>query len=218
VNCNTTHYRANSSSVPGDPTKDLDIPVVISYAYSEKSIPSVLFNDEKAAFEMTEYLISKGHKEIAVVTGVEDSIHTKRRFKGFEDAMKKHNLSVNNKIIYHGNWGSESGYQAYKFLEDSKESFTAIFSFNDTMALGLYKALREKNIQVGKDISIAGFDDREFCSFINPELTTMKIPLRDLGLKSAEVLIDLINDKEMPSDLVELECKLIERNSVGTIC
>lgn len=197
--------------------KDLDIPVIISYAYSDTNIPSVLFNDEKAAFDMTEYLIGKGHKNIAVVMGVEDSIHTQRRYKGYEAAMKKHNLPMQKNLLYYGNWDVDSGYSVCNQLLDTKQNFSAVFSFNDSMAYGVYKSLREHNLEPGKDISVVGFDDREVCKFVSPELTTMKIPLRNLGRKSGELLINLINQKPLDSNVVELECQLIERDSVTNI-
>ncbi|MCR4742499.1 MAG: LacI family transcriptional regulator [Treponema sp.] len=196
--------------------KNLDIPFVISYAYDDLETPCVVFDDEKAGFDMTEYLISKGHSKIALIMGNKDSIHTLDRFKGFTKAMKKHSLPVNEKWQYYGNWNLESGYDACKNLFESKELPSAIFSFNDIMAYGVYKCLSEKNLRPGKDISVVGFDNREVSRFMTPELTTIYIPLREIGEKSADTLIRIINGESVEQKIA-LPCSLIERDSVCDI-
>jgi len=196
---------------------NLDIPFVISYAYSDEPIPTVIFDDESAAYDMTKYLISKGHKKIALVMGQEQSIHTQRRFKGFERAMKESNLTLNEKLFEYGDWKVESGFEACSKIIESKEEFTAVFCFNDLMALGVYDCLRANKLEPGEDISVAGFDNRTISEYVSPKLTTMEIPLRDLGEKSADALIELINGNELETNHMELKCSFVERESVKKI-
>lgn len=196
--------------------KNLEIPVVLSYAYNDNSeIPAVLFDDESAAFEMTEYLISKGHKNIGVIMGAESSIHTQKRKLGFLRAMKKHNLVVKEKNYCYGNWTENSGYDACNTI--LTEDMTAIFCFNDLMAGGVYRCLHDRKLKPGVDISVAGFDDRDVCNYLFPKLTTMKLPLIEIGQKSAEILIDLINNKTDFSQKIEIKCTFVERDSVTKI-
>ena len=196
--------------------KNLDIPFVICYAYDDAETPCVIFDDEKAGFDMTEYLISKGHSKIALIMGHKDSIHTLNRLAGFNKAMEKHSLPVNKNWQVYGNWTLESGYNSCKNLFESNELPSAIFCFNDIMAYGVYKVLAEKNLKPGKDISVVGFDNRDVSGFMNPELTTIYIPHREIGEKSADILIRIINGESVEQKIA-LPCSLIERDSVCDI-
>lgn len=194
--------------------KNLDVPVVISYAYSEEGIPSVLFDDVGAAFELTEYLINKGHSKIALIMGQEQSLHTQRRFEGFEKALKVHNLPLDKSVCFYGNWDESSGFDACNALLESNTDVTAIMCFNDVMASGVYKCLQKRNLVPGKDMAVVGFDNRELCGYLVPGLTSMRIPLLEIGAKSAEVLVDLINEKTADLRTI-ISCELIERDSVN---
>ena len=198
--------------------ENLNIPFVISYAFTEQNdISSVEFDDVKAACDMTNHLIQKGHKKIAVIAGSKNNIHTERRLEGFKKAMTDNNLSVNNNDIKFGKWDSESGYECAKELLEASD-YTAIFCFNDLMAAGAYDCLYEKNLVPGKNISVAGFDNRTMSQYLKPALTTVEIPLYDIGRKSAELILNQINS---PDDFTKqqsfVECQLIERNSVCKI-
>ena len=198
--------------------ENLNIPFVISYAFTEQNdISSVEFDDVKAACDMTNHLIQNGHKKIAVIAGSKNNIHTERRLEGFKKAMTDNNLSVNNNDIKFGKWDSESGYECAKELLEASD-YTAIFCFNDLMAAGAYDCLYEKNLVPGKNISVAGFDNRTMSQYLKPALTTVEIPLYDIGRKSAELILNQINS---PDDFTKqqsfVECQLIERNSVCKI-
>ena len=198
--------------------ENLNIPFVISYAFTEQNdISSVEFDDVKAACDMTNHLIKNGHKKIAVIAGSKNNIHTERRLEGFKKAMTDNNLSVNNNDIKFGNWDSGSGYACAKELLEASD-YTAIFCFNDLMAAGAYDCLYEKNLVPGKNISVAGFDNRTMSQYLKPALTTVEIPLYDIGRKSAELILNQINS---PDDFTKqqsfVECQLIERNSVCKI-
>ena len=130
--------------------KNLQIPTVICYAFSENhNFSSVIFNDEQAAYQMTEHLIQKGHKDIAVIQGAKDNLHTKARLKGFLQAMKDNNITVNESLLYNGDWSLESGYSSCKNLMETNLKFSAVFCFNDLMAAGVYTCLSVKNIKPG---------------------------------------------------------------------
>lgn len=205
-----SHCR-NIDSIP----KNNDIPTAICYAFSkENPIPSVMINDEKAACEMTEYLIKKGHSNIAVISGSKDNIHTEKRLLGFKNTLSKNNISFNSKLICYGDWSFDGGYNACKELFKTNQKFTAIFCFNDLMAAGVYKYLREINLEPGEDISVAGFDNRFEESFLRPKLTTMQIPLFNIGLKSAEIILNKIQQQDLDNNELYIDCTFIEGESV----
>ena len=195
--------------------ENLNVPLVISYAFTEQpGISSVEFDDAAAACELTRDLIKNGHKKIAVIAGTETNIHTERRLSGFRKAMEENGLEVKASDIRYGKWNSESGYENAKELLAGSD-YTAVFCFNDLMAAGVYDYLYENKLVPGKDISVAGYDNRTMSQFLKPALTTVEIPLYDIGRKSAEVLLNQINNPEdFEAQQYFVQCGIIERESV----
>ncbi|MCR4949318.1 MAG: LacI family transcriptional regulator [Treponema sp.] len=198
--------------------ENLDVPIILAYAFTDnKDISTVEFDDEKAACDLTKHLIKNGHKRIAVIAGVKDNIHTGRRLEGFKKAMKENGLTVKDSDIKFGNWYTESGYENAKLLLKDSD-YTAIFCFNDLMAAGVYDYLYEKKLAPGKDISVAGYDNRTMSQYLKPALTTVEIPLYDIGRKSAEILLNQINSPEnFEVQHHFVQCGFIERDSVGSL-
>lgn len=194
---------------------NLPIPVVIAYAWSSnEKFPYVLINDESSAYEMTNHLISKGHKKIAAILGEKTSSHTVNRLKGYEKALTENNIPIERNIIYCGSWNRESGYSSCKNLFESGYDFDAIFCFNDEMAAGVYDYMIENGKEPGKDIAIAGFDNKEVSRYLRPQLTTMELPLFWIGHTSAKAIIDLIDGNDTDGHAFKVPCKLVERESV----
>lgn len=198
--------------------ENLDVPIILAYAFTDnKDISTVEFDDEKAACDLTKHLIKNGHKRIAVIAGVKDNIHTGRRLEGFKKAMKENGLTVKDSDIKFGNWYTESGYENAKLLLKDSD-YTAIFCFNDLMAAGVYDYLYEKKLVPGKDISVAGYDNRTMSQYLKPALTTVEIPLYDIGRKSAEILLNQINSPEnFEVQHHFVQCGFIERDSIGEL-
>ena len=194
---------------------DLELPIVIAYAYqTDNKIPTIKIDDFESSYIMTKHLISKGHQKIAIIGGGASDMHEKERLQGFEKAMKEKSLEVDKKIIETGNWSREGGYEACVRLFKTSKEFTCIFCFNDLMAAGVYDYLYEKGKQPGKDYAVAGFDNREMSDYLLPPLTTMEIPLEEIGRESAVVLLKKINGTEIETNDIKIPCRLIERKSV----
>ncbi len=198
--------------------ENLDIPFVISYAFTNTpGISTVEFDDVKAAYNLTNHLIKNGHKSIAVIAGTEKNIHTIRRLEGFKKAMYENGLAIKDSDIKYGDWYRESGYANAKLLLKNSDK-TAVFCFNDLMAAGVYDYLYEKKLTPGKDVSVAGYDNRTMSQFLKPTLTTVEIPLYDIGRKSAELILNQINNPEnIDAQHHFVQCGIIERESVGKI-
>lgn len=198
---------------------DLEIPIVIAYSFSEKDkIPSVWIDDEVSSYEMTNYLIEKGHEKIAVIAAEKGGIHSNLRTAGYKRALTEHNLPFDENYIFWGKWDFKTGYNAAvdNNLIDliKKENITAVYCYNDLMAAGVYKYLEENGIRPGKDISVAGFDNRDISECLYPALTTMGIRIYSIGRRSAEVLINLIKGFEPEEKSIKIPCLLFERESV----
>ena len=132
-----------------------------------------MYDDQHAAYEAVSLLIKKGHKKIATITGKVSSVHTRWRLTGYQESLYDHNIPYNPGYVVNGDWSRDSGYNATKKL--IKQHVTAIFSHNDEMAMGVIDACNDAGIQVGKDIALIGFDNRELSTVCRPTLTTVGV-------------------------------------------
>lgn len=196
--------------------KDFNKPIIYTYCYntSKNSDYSVNYDDELAAYQATEYLIDKGHKKIGVINGIADTIPSKQRFMGYKKALANNDLSFNSSYVKQGDWSYELGYsKMIEFITES-ELATAILAMNDNMAIGAIDAAKDNGISVPQELSVMGFDNKEFTAYCEPRITTMDLPLNEMGQESMRILIDLINNNIKDKSL-KLKCNLIERDSVA---
>ena len=191
----------------------IQIPFVYAYCYPQKKIyPSVIFNDEKAAKDVTKLLISKGHRRIGIICGPASSYHTQARLKGFKAAMTEHGIKLNPELVVYGDWERISGYRLAAFLLGKKVS--AIFSFNDVMACGVYELAAEHGLRIGKDISLFGFDNRSISQGYVPALSTVQPPLNEIGRKSVELILSQLKHNKKTTKQFSLPCTILERRSL----
>ncbi len=196
------------------------MPTVVAYAYTHATYtPVVVMDDERAACEMTRYLISMGHRKIGILAGKADNIHTGSRLRGHQKALFEENILYNPGWVRYGNWDRDSG---YRFAEELLAcGVTAIFCMNDRMAGGVYDYCREHDIRIGEDISVTGFDNQEISQYCSPGLTTMELPLTEIGTEAAAILLERLEteDASLPNVVLErsIPCRLVERESVKQI-
>jgi LacI family transcriptional regulator len=212
-------YVAGHTRIVKTFNENFDLPLVMCYAYSESSkIPSVVIDDEKSAYDMVSYLINSGHERIGFVGGRIDNIHTAQRLMGYQKAMFENGLLFDPNLIYYGDWSREAGYEGAKTL--MKQGVTALFGISDLMTGGIYDYLYEKGIDIGNEVSVAGFDNESISAFFRPRLTTMELPLRTIGKKSAELLLNQLENEDdnlrvsEEPEVISIPCKMIVRNSV----
>ncbi len=191
------------------------IPLVLAYSFcSNPDIPSVIFDDEEAAYQATSALIKNGNRKIGVIAGELSSLHTKERINGYKRALGDAGIPFRCNLIQEGNWNKTQSICACKTLMD--EAVTAIFAMNDIMAGGVYEFTAREELKVGTDLDLIGFDNREVAQAYNPTLTTMKLPLNRIGRKAAEIMINILeNGKEsIQKNLYKINCELIIRDSL----
>lgn len=188
-------------------------PVTVAYSITDDpEIPTFVLDDEKAAYEMTCYLMEKGHKKIGVVAGERSNLHTLLRVDGYQKALFEKGILFDPQFVSYGQWSRESGYaQAGALIE---KGATALFCFADYIAGGVYDYLEEKGLRAGSDICVAGFDNHEYASYMSPALTTIDLPTEEIGFKAAERLIEMIEGK-VNDETIEnrIGCDLIIRQS-----
>lgn len=214
INVDGLIYVAGHEHMITDFGEDFRLPTVMAYSLAPASeIPSYLLDDFKGGYDMAHYLLSMGHKRIGIIAGERDNVHTMSRTKGFQKAFYENGILYDPDLLEYARWEKEGGYKAAPDI--LKRGVSAVFCMSDSIAGGLYEYMREHGIAVGKDISVAGYDDQIMAGYMSPPLTTMALPLNEIGFRSAKRLITMLNGEE-PSEKTEvkLPCTLVERESV----
>lgn len=197
-----------------DIQKKLPIPlVVINRTLPDGLGHAVAFDQYDASQMAIEHLIELGHKKIAMITLNMGSSTGKIRLKGAKETLEKHGITYDNNLTIIKNGKLEDGYQACKELLKRSSDVTAIFCFNDHLALGAIKALKEMNIRVPEDISIVGIDNDEISAFLSPALTTINVPIQEITQLAMNKALQLISDKEVKPTTEILKGNLIVRDS-----
>ncbi len=198
--------------------EDLPIPAVMAYGYTEsEKVPSVVVNDEDGAYQITKYVIDQGHSRIGVITGKSDSPHAQERLVGYQKALYENKILYNPSFICTGDWNRSSGYRCTDRLLE--QNVTAIFCMNDLMAGGVYDRLEELELKPGEDISVVGYDNRELSGYYKPPLSTITLPLHDVGYEASEIILEMLEKKNVEeiNPVHRVDCYLLVRKSVKNI-
>jgi LacI family transcriptional regulator, galactose operon repressor len=175
---------------------------------------SIQVDNFGGAAAMVKHLIGLGHRGVAFVTGPARNHDAAERLRGFRSAMKRQPGARGFEI--EGDFREEAGYRAAAKLVSIRPRPTAVFAANDAMAVGLLCALRERQLGIPEDIALAGFDDIPIARFITPALTTVHVPISDLGSGATAQLLHTLNTNGHHSRLDEvLPTTLIVRSSCG---
>jgi LacI family transcriptional regulator len=195
--------------------KELGIPVVLVASVSrEYSLPYVKVDDEAAAHDMTRYLIDKGHRRIALITGSEkDAIAGLPRIKGFKRAMREARLAVPAGWVVPGDFHYKSGYLAMSQLLERARGMTAVFATSDEMALGALSCAFKARLRVPDDLSVVGYDDTLDAEMAIPPLTTVHQPIMEMGERATAILL---GDKKAKTSVI-LPHSIMERGSVKEV-
>lgn len=191
----------------------VNVPVIFAHCISQGDIyPAVLYDDESAAYQVTRLIITKGHKRIGVIGGHETSYHTQRRLDGFKKALEEGKIDYDPALVLYGDWYRESGYHLTEKLLEA--GVTAIFAFSDVMALGAHEKAGERGLVIGKDLALAGFDNRDLSRGVKEGITTAETPLNGMGRKCAELIIKQLGSRRTVPKRFYLPCTVHERPSL----
>ena len=201
--------------------EEVDVPSVAVSGHKEMpGLTNIVLDHARAASLALEHLTKLGHRKMAFIKGQAFSSDTEVRWEAVRKAAETHDVEVRQKLTgqLEGESSSpELGYQVTQKLLESGEPFTALFTFNDISAIGAIHALREAGRRVPEDVSVVGFDDIQSAAFQNPALTTVRQPLREMGLIAAETLLRRITapaNAPFPNEIV-VEPELIVRASTA---
>lgn len=178
-------------------------------------VPSVGTTNWSGGFAATEHLISLGHKRIAVITGLPEMLYSRARSDGYRTAMARAGLDIRRGYVRHADSNTHDGRREMLALLDLAQPPTAVFACTDPIALGAYRALHERSVDVPGEMSVVGFDDRPESHWTTPRLTTVRQPLEDMGATAVEVLMQTVNGTPPRTHRVELSTSLIVRDSTA---
>lgn len=202
--------------IPFEDKTDKTSPIVNACDRIKNSdIPTIQLDNIDAAKQITNHLLSLGHKKIGVISGPNDSTVTQDRLIGYKSALTKASIEYEPNLIVKGDYSISSGAAAASDLLNLHDPLSAIFCMNDEMAIGAIQQAKKMSLKVPEDISITGFDDISFAEFSDPPLTTIAQPAEAFGSTAMTMLFDVINNNEITERNVILPFQLIHRKSTG---
>jgi LacI family transcriptional regulator len=191
-----------------------DVPVVLVNGRSDAGHPSVLPDERAAGAAVAEHLVARGHHRIGIIGTIPHiagdprrSATIAERFSGIDDTLALAGADVVREQVEA--WTPEVGYTHLHRLLDAHPDRTAIIAGNDNVAFGVYQAMAERGLQVGRDVSVISFDDEELAGFQRPGLTTARLPYEEMARRGIEMLV---GERELAHERIPMP--LIERHSV----
>ncbi len=198
--------------------QQLEVPFVRLTPQDRTSpLPYVTATDMQGAFEMTNYLISLGHRRIGFIHGPEDQRAGHDRFAGYKKAISEAGFGLDPDMITYGDDHFKSGFSAAKHLLKLKSMPSAIFCNNDEMAAGSISAVFDTGLKVPNNISVAGFDDIPLASQVWPPLTTVQQPIDKIAEIATNMLMRLLKSETITDLHQEVDTALVIRKSTAAI-
>ena len=190
-------------------------PVVNGCEFNPRlGVPSVHIDNTRAAADAMSLLYDLGHRRIAVVTGPLVSPLSRDRLRG-ASAVARERGGAEDLVVAGGDFTVESGGEAARRLLSSQAPPTAIFCFNDEMAMGVLDHARRSGVAVPRDLSVIGFDDIRFARYTEPALTTIAQPMREIGEGTVKLLLTILADDSVAPASVTLPHRLVVRGTTA---
>jgi len=172
--------------------RNLEVPFVIIGRHIKEfeslGIPMVYSDEVAGGYRATKHLIERGCKSIAFVGAQPYNTASIERCEGYKRALEEAGIEVNERLIKTGGIEIDGGYKSVMELIRDGIQFDGIFAYNDLMAFGVIKALKEKGIKILQEVKVIGYDDIPFSNLVTPSLTTMRIKKQEMGKESFEML------------------------------
>jgi DNA-binding LacI/PurR family transcriptional regulator len=179
--------------------KNQHVPVV-ALGHHLIEAPQVTIDNRLAAYEMTEYLIGLGHRRIAFIAGPSVLSTSALRQEGYREAMQQHNIPIDIDLLLESDFTYEDGLRLADQILTRNPLPTAIFGSNDVVAIGCLVRLQQRGIRVPDQISVTGFDDIAAAQYVNPPLTTVRVPMQEMGeIGVRQLLSAMRSDKPLAS-------------------
>jgi len=180
-------------------------------------------DDKAGAYEAVTYLIKLGHRRVAYINGPRNAPTAQGRLRGYRDALADNNIAFDPELVEGDRFKREDGYKTAKKLLESGRKPTAFFAVTDMVAIGAMQAIKERGLRVPEDISVVGFADNEAVSIMEPPLTTVRQPIREMGRAAVRIILDETEGKKWgengirDTEKIILKPTLVIRKSCGAI-
>ena len=177
---------------------------------------SVVIDNEAGAAAMVGHLADLGHRRIALISGGADNTDAQARLAGYRRAVADGGLDADDALVVSGNFTEAAGHAAALSILRLGERPTAVFAANDSMAIGALRAFREAGLDVPTDLALAGFDDIPVARYVTPALTSVHVPIHEMGARAVEAVLAAVADPEAGAPTpVTLPTRLVVRESCG---
>lgn len=193
--------------------------VLLDCFVADRSLPSVVPDEITGGRMATEYLLEKGHRRIGMLNFADPIPAKFGRLEGYRQALSNFGVVYDEKLVYFSdNARSEGGYSTAKKILQEDNPPTALFCFNDRMAMGAYDAIQKSGLSIPNDVAVVGFDNQQLIAAeLYPGLTTMALPHYEMGQWAVQHLLDLIDHPEKQKisqpEQKMFECPIIVRGS-----
>ncbi|MGW1895322.1 LacI family DNA-binding transcriptional regulator [Streptomyces sp. NPDC002004] len=174
---------------------------------------ALTFDNRGGGQRLTEHLLGLGHHRIGYIAGPEERTTTRHRLEGHRAALAAHGIEDDARLTLHGSYDRRSGYDAAVELLRREPELTAVVAANDTVALGVCAALRDRGLRIPDDVSVAGFDDLPFSIDAVPALTTVRLPLHEAGARAGRIATGRENPP--PGGIATVHGELMVRGSTA---
>ncbi len=181
----------------------------------DERVATVSAAHSSGADQATRHLLELGHRRIAAITGPPDMMATEERLRGYHAALAAAGVPADRSLVIESDWEVDGGRRAGASLVELPDPPTAIFAFNDPLAIGAMQSVVAAGLRVPQDVSVVGFDDTVEAEFVTPRLTTVRQPLAEMGRMGVSLLMRLLENRSFEALHVELATQLIVRASTG---
>jgi LacI family transcriptional regulator len=176
---------------------------------------SVIPDEVQGGRTAAEALLDRGHRRVAFINAKERSPSTVGRLKGYKEALAKHDIEFDPALVIRSEPEQEGGYAAAGKLLAMRDRPTAVFCYNDRVAMGLYDRLKESGVRIPADMAVVGFDDQEvIAAHLRPALSSVALPHYDIGAQGVRTLLDLVGSATMAPGPQRVHCPLVSRESI----
>ncbi|APH04794.1 LacI family DNA-binding transcriptional regulator [Bacillus weihaiensis] len=198
--------------------KKWKVPIVlIDFEDPLLTTDTIFANNYDSSFQLTNYLIGLGHKQIKFIGNIHYSRSFHDRWLGYRSAMECHQLLDHSSELPIQGDTIEAMYETINIWLQTMPPVTALVCANDSLALFVISKLKERNVKVPEEISVTGFDNIENSYLSNPTLTTIHVPKEQIGKHAVKLLVDQVNGNKDYFEKVLLTCELIIRNSTAKV-
>jgi DNA-binding LacI/PurR family transcriptional regulator len=193
----------------------LTFPAVFVNRINSSKTSRIMTDDLEGAMFAAQHLLSLGHRNIGFINGPENSIHSMNRLKGVKKALQEAGVPFVEDWYATTDWREKAAYESALRILGGSARPTAMISGNDEMAIGIYDAARELGLRIPEDVSVIGYNNHTCCDYMRPKLSTVSLPLWEMGRNALEAVFMKMNGKEIQKDKRIVNGELIVRDSTG---